>query len=130
MENIVLLDVNPLSLGVETAGGVMTKLIKRNTTMPVRKQEIFSTNVDNQDAVDIEVYEGERQLTKDNNRLGQFTLKGIPPMPRNVPQIEVTFDVNSDGILSVQVCERDTEAIISTIEFNSVYLSRSNVQLT
>ncbi len=99
--DILLLDVTPLSLGVETLGGVMTVLIPRNTTIPTRKSEIFTTAEDNQTAVDIRVYQGERPMARDNMLLGQFRLEGIPPAPRGVPQIEVTFDIDANGILNV-----------------------------
>ena len=101
VKDVLLLDVTPLSLGVETLGGVMTKLIPRNTTIPVRKSEIFSTAEDNQSAVEIHVLQGERELARDNKSLGRFRLEGIPPAPRGVPQIEVTFDIDANGILHV-----------------------------
>jgi len=101
VKDVLLLDVTPLSLGVETLGGVMTKLIPRNTTIPVRKTETFSTAEDNQSAVEIHVLQGERELARDNKSLGRFRLEGIPPAPRGVPQIEVTFDIDANGILHV-----------------------------
>jgi len=108
VKDVLLLDVTPLSLGVETLGGVMTKLIERNSTIPSRKTEIFSTAEDNQAAVDIHVLQGERELARDNRTLGQFRLEGIAPAPRGLPQVEVTFDIDANGILNVSAKDTAT----------------------
>ncbi|MDT5146633.1 MAG: molecular chaperone DnaK, partial [Mycobacterium sp.] len=110
VSDVLLLDVTPLSLGVETAGGVMTKIIERNTTIPVRRSEVFTTAADNHPAVDIVVLQGERELARDNRVLGRFKLENIRPAPRGEPQIEVTFDIDANGILHVTARDKDTGA--------------------
>jgi molecular chaperone DnaK len=105
---VVLLDVTPLTLGIETLGGISTPLIERNTTIPTKKSEVFSTAADNQPAVDIHVLQGERKMSKDNKTIGHFQLDGIPPAPRGVPQIEVTFDIDANGILNVKAKDLGT----------------------
>lgn len=108
INDIILLDVCPLTLGIETAGGVMTPLIKRNTTIPTKKSQVFSTYADNQTQVKIKIYQGERAMTRDCDALGEFDLAGIPPMPRGVPQIEIAYDVDANGILNVTAAEKST----------------------
>ena len=106
--DVLLLDVTPLSLGIETLGGVFTKLISRNTTIPTKKSQVFSTAADGQTQVEIKVHQGEREMAADNKILGQFQLVGIPPAPRGVPQIEVTFDIDANGIVNVSARDKGT----------------------
>ncbi len=108
INDIILLDVCPLTLGIETAGGVMTPLIKRNTTIPTKKSQVFSTYADNQTQVKIRIFQGERAMTRDCDLLGEFDLGGIPPMPRGVPQIEIAYDLDANGILNVSASEKST----------------------
>lgn len=121
---MVLLDVNPLSMGIETVGGVMSTIIPRNTVIPAKKQQIFSTAVDNQESVTIKVYEGERPMTKDNHLLGSFDLTGIPPAARGVPQIEVTFQIDANGILQVSAKDKGTQ------KENTITITNDNNRLT
>src|SRR3954466_14895250 len=128
VEDVVLLDVTPLSLGLETLGGVMTKVIERNTTIPARRTEVFSTAEDNQTAVDIVVLQGERELAADNRQLARFRLEGIRPAPRGVPQIEVTFDIDANGILNVSARDKDTGAEQQVTISESTNLDQGDVE--
>jgi molecular chaperone DnaK len=128
VKDVLLLDVTPLSLGIETLGGVFTKLIERNTTIPTRKSEVFSTAADNQTSVEIKVYQGERAMARDNRLLGVFQLVGIPPAPRGIPQVEVTFDIDANGILNVTAKDRATNNEQKITITSSSGLSKDEVE--
>ena len=128
VKDVLLLDVTPLSLGIETLGGVFTKLIERNTTIPTRKSEVFSTAADSQTSVEIKVFQGERAMARDNRLLGVFQLVGIPPAPRGVPQIEVTFDIDANGILNVTAKDKATNNEQKITITSSSGLSKDEVE--
>ncbi len=127
VKDVLLLDVTPLSLGIETLGGVTTRLIERNTTIPVKKSEVFSTAADNQTTVDVHVLQGEREMARDNRTLGRFQLVGIPPAPRGVPQIEVTFDIDANGIVNVSAKDLATSKEQKITITSSSGLSKSEI---
>src|SRR5690606_32582926 len=128
VKDLLLLDVTPLSLGIETLGGVMTTLIPRNTTIPTRKSETFSTASDSQPSVEVHVLQGERQLARDNKSLGRFHLDGIPPAPRGVPQIEVTFDIDANGVVNVSAKDLATSKEQKITITGSSGLSKDEVE--
>ena len=128
VKDLLLLDVTPLSLGIETLGGVFTRMINRNTTIPTKKSQVYSTAADNQTTVSIRVFQGEREMVADNKLLGQFDLQGIPPAPRGMPQIEVTFDIDANGIVHVSSKDKATGKEQSISIQSSGGLSESEIQ--
>src|SRR5262249_11539727 len=128
VHDVLLLDVTPLSLGIETLGGIFTKLIERNTTIPTKKTQVFSTAEDNQTAVDVKVFQGEREMASDNRLLGQFQLSGIPPAPRGMPQVEVSFDIDANGILNVSAKDLGTGKEQKIVIKSSSGLSEKEVE--
>merc|ERR1712107_162394 len=128
VKDVLLIDVTPLSLGIETLGGVFTKLINRNTTIPTKKSQVFSTAADGQTQVELKVHQGEREMAKDNKLLGQFQLTGIPPAPRGVPQIEVTFDIDANGIVNVHAIDKGTGKEQQIVIQSSGGLSKDQIE--
>jgi len=126
--DVLLLDVTPLSLGIETLGGIMTKLINRNTTIPTKKSQVFSTAADGQTAIEVKIFQGERELARDNKLLGNFNLVGIPPAPKGVPQIEITFDIDADGIVNVSAKDKATNKDQSMTIASSSGLSSKDIE--
>merc|ERR1719388_372379 len=128
VKDVLLLDVTPLSLGIETLGGVFTPLIERNTTIPAKKSQVFSTAADGQTQVEIKVFQGERDMAADNQKLGEFSLSGFPPAPRGVPQIEVTFDIDANGIVNVGAKDKGTGKEQSIVIQSSGGLSNDQIE--
>lgn len=128
MHDLLLLDVTPLSLGIETLGGVFSKLIPRNTTIPTKKSQVYSTAADNQTQVTITVFQGEREIARDNKLLGNFDLVGIPPSPRGIPQVEVTFDIDANGIVNVSASDKSTGKVQSIVIQSSGGLDKDQIE--
>merc|ERR1711997_281125 len=128
VSDVLLLDVTPLSLGIETLGGVIHKIINRNTTIPTKKSQVYSTAADGQTQVEIKIYQGERDMAKDNKMLGNFILSGIPPMPRGQPQIEVTFDIDANGIVNVSAKDKGTGKEQNVVIQSSGGLSKDQIE--